>query len=81
MKEKIELTKPEREWISKEILRNLISFHKISEEVPLKKYRRRDEILENRKVTEETWNWDYDIPKKELKIMKSLHEKLTKREG
>lgn len=74
MKTKNELTKKEKNWIIDEIHQILSSVHDCSE-IDMKEYRKRDKILD-KGITEACWNWNYDLPKKEIKVMKSIWEKL-----
>lgn len=68
------LTNEEKDWIIGEIQSLLSSSHDCRG-TNWTTYKRRDEIL-RRGITEEAWNWNYDLTENELKIMKKVWGKL-----
>jgi len=71
-----QLTENEKKWIIDSILSLLESDVEYSEKIERKEYWRRCRAIEKGNLKEEAWNWKYGTDKKELKIMKSLYQKL-----
>ena len=71
-----QLTENEKKWIIDSILSLLESDVEYSEKIGRKEYWRRCRAIEKGNLKEEAWNWKYGTDKKELKIMKSLYQKL-----